>query len=179
MAASTSLNFQLSTFDSRREAAPLQAQAPAAAPPSAHADAAPEMSARAEPQEAPDRELSAKAAKPSAARKAAAPEALGHAGGVAAGAAPRVQSRKFERCEGELRRFVRVDADGRVVEYVREGTFDGRRLRIHHAFGQDGSLAQVTAEDERGRAVDPGALGVDFPQRAEDAALDAPPRCGR
>jgi hypothetical protein len=138
------------------------------------------MSAKVEQQERADRELSAKAAKPSAARKAAAPEALGHAGAVA-GAGPRSQSRTFDRCEGESSRRVEVDAEGRVVRYVRDGRFGGRRVRIVHVYRRDGSLAQATAQDldAGGAPVDPGALGIDVTERAEDAALDAPPRCGR
>jgi hypothetical protein len=160
----------------RREAP--QAQASEAAP--SRPGAAPEMSARPEEQ-ARDRELSAKPAKPSGARRAAAPESLGYAGSkAAAGAAPRFESRTFERCEGESRRRVEVDAQGRVVRYVREGTFDGRRVRIVHVFAPDGSLARATAEDlDQGVTVDPRALGIELAERAEDAGIDAPRRCGR
>jgi hypothetical protein len=126
-----------------------------------------------------DRELSAKAARPSASRKAAAPEALGQRSDVAG--APRPQLRAFDRCEGESSRIVEVDSEGRVVRYVRQGRFGGRRVRIVHTYRPDGSLAQVTAQDldAGGETVDPRALGIDVTERAEDAALDAPPRCGR
>ncbi|HEY6006378.1 MAG TPA: hypothetical protein VIV57_26095, partial [Anaeromyxobacter sp.] len=159
-----------------REAPQGQASAAVASQP----EAAPEAPARPE-QRARNLELSAKAAKPSEARKAEATEALGYAGSKAAtGAAQRIESRTFERCEGESRRRVEVDAEGRVVRYVREGRFDGRRVRVVHFFGPDGSLARATAEDlDRGGAVDPRALGIELAERAEDAGIDAPRRCGR
>jgi Putative zinc-finger len=165
----------------RREAKQQDLQATVAAPPSAQAGAAPETASRLELQEPRDRELSAKAAKPSAARKTAAPDALAYGGSrAAADAVQRVQSRTFDRCEGESSRRVELDAEGRVVRYVREGRFGGRRVRVVHTYRRDGALASATAQDldAGGAAVDPRALGIEITERAEDAGIDAPRRCG-
>jgi hypothetical protein len=121
-------------------------------------------------------------------KSAAAPEArAGYAPGVAAEAdaaaagGPRAATRAFPGCEGESARRVETDARGQVVRYVREGWIDGRRLRVVHAFGPDGRPAgvSVTDLDRPGAALDARALGLSLPERAEDAGIDAPPRCGR
>jgi hypothetical protein len=93
----------------------------------------------------------------------------------------RAEVRSFERCEGESSRRVETDAQGRVASYVREGTIAGRRVRITHVYRPDGGLAAVTAEDldAGGAVVDGRALGIAVPERAEEARIDAPPRCGR
>ncbi len=64
--------------------------------------------------------------------------------------------------------------------YVREGIVRGRRLRIEHLYGPDGALARKTARDlgGGGPSLDAASLGVRAPARADDAALDAEPRCG-
>ncbi|HEX9052558.1 MAG TPA: Fe-S oxidoreductase, partial [Anaeromyxobacter sp.] len=99
------------------------------------------------------------------------------------GTAPplRTEVRAFPGCAGEAVRRVEVDARGRTVRYVREGTVAGRRLRIEHAFAPDGRPAGVTVTDldAPGEPLDPRALGLSLPGRAEDAGIDAPPRCGR
>ncbi len=68
-----------------------------------------------------------------------------------------------------------------MVRYVREGRVEGRRLRIVHAFDPEGRPAGVTVVDldAPGEALDARALGLSLPARAEDAGIDAPPRCGR
>jgi hypothetical protein len=124
-------------------------------------------------------------AAPTAMRKsAAAPETNG--GDAPAELTPfeaplRTEVRRFPGCEGEAARRVEVDASGRTVRYVREGKIGGRRLRVEHAFGPDGRPAGVTVTDldAPGAALDARALGLSLPARAEDAGIDAPPRCGR
>jgi hypothetical protein len=116
-------------------------------------------------------------------KSAAAPQAsLGYEGSQPGDASPpRVQVRTFPGCEGEAVRRVEVDPSGRTVRYVREGKVGGRRLRVEHAFGPDGRPAGVTVTDldAPGAALDARALGLSLPARAEDAGIDAPPRCGR
>jgi hypothetical protein len=74
---------------------------------------------------------------------------------------------------------VELDPDGRVVKYVREGRFGGRRVRIEHVYGPDGALVSATARDvDGGEPIDPRSLGISLPARAEEAGPDAPPRCG-
>jgi hypothetical protein len=88
--------------------------------------------------------------------------------------------RTFEGCPGETRRTVETDARGRVVRYVRDGTIAGRRVRIVQTFRPDGTVGSIAAEDlDAGGPVDPRALGAILPERAEEARLEAPPRCGR
>jgi hypothetical protein len=158
------------------EAAPApQAAAPPPPPAAAMADAEPRR--RAVEQEAAGvRRPGAKAR-----AEAAAPRdvASGNAGALTA--PPRVASRSFPGCEGELARTVETDAQGRVVRYVREGTIGGRRLRIVQSFRPDGAPASTTAVDlgAGGAPVDARALGIALADRAEDASIDAPPRCGR
>ncbi|HEY6100753.1 MAG TPA: zf-HC2 domain-containing protein [Anaeromyxobacter sp.] len=99
-----------------------------------------------------------------------------------AGEAPyRSEARTFARCEGESARRVEIDAGGRVVRYVREGRIGGRRVRIVHLFRPDGSLVSATAQDldAGGAPFDPISAGIALPERAEEAGIDAPPRCGR
>jgi hypothetical protein len=86
----------------------------------------------------------------------------------------------FQDCPGESWRKVETDPDGRVVMYVREGIVRGRHLRIEHLYGPDGALARATARDlgSGGPKLDASSFGVRAPARAEDAALDAEPRCG-
>jgi hypothetical protein len=92
----------------------------------------------------------------------------------------RGEIRTFPGCEGEGWRKVELGPDGEVVKYVRQGWIAGRRLRIEHVYGPDGALASATAEDlSSGDRLDPRALGIAVPERAEDARPDAPPRCGR
>jgi hypothetical protein len=86
----------------------------------------------------------------------------------------------FQDCPGESWRKVETDPDGRVVMYVREGVVRGRHLRIEHLYGPDGALARATARDlgSGGPKLDASSFGVRAPARAEDAAVDAEPRCG-
>jgi putative zinc finger protein len=156
-------------------AAPSARAAAPSPPPAAAADAAP-RARRVEQEAAGVRREAAPAAKASAAPRGAASGTLGAQGG-----GPRSTTRSFPGCEGELARTVVTDEQGRVVRSVREGRFDGRRLRIVQTFGPDGAPASAAAQDldAGGAAVDPRALGIALADRAEDADLDAPPRCGR
>ncbi|HET8539487.1 MAG TPA: zf-HC2 domain-containing protein [Anaeromyxobacter sp.] len=165
-----------------RADAPLAVAAPrqkGAAPPAAAPRAAePPPAVAAAPERAASRERS---------KSAAAPDArLGYTAAKREDAEPgeaplRSGVRSFAGCEGEAVRRVEVDARGRVVRYVREGRIDGRRLRVDHAFGPDGRPAGVTVTDldAPGAALDARALGLSLPASAEDARIDAPPRCGR
>jgi hypothetical protein len=114
------------------------------------------------------------------AAKAAPSAAASRAEGAAPGGPLREELRRFERCEGEAVRRVETAGDGRIVRYVREGTFDGRRLRVIQTFRPDGTPAAATAQDlDTGAPVDPRALGLALVAHARDAGIDAPPRCGR
>jgi ribonuclease E len=131
--------------------------------------------------ESPDARAAGPASAPRASRgaaKAAAPAPERFA--VRAEGALRGEIRTFPGCEEESWRKVELDPDGRVVKYVREGRIAGRRVRIDHAYGPDGTLVSASARDvERGEPLDPRSLGVALPERAEEAGPDAPPRCGR
>jgi hypothetical protein len=113
-------------------------------------------------------------------KRAAAPRAAASAAPGEA-AVPGTEVRTFAGCEGETLRRVERDAEGRLVRYVREGRIGGRRVRIEHVYGADGALARATARDldGAGAPLDPAGLGVLLPARAEEAGIDAPPRCGR
>jgi len=114
-------------------------------------------------------------------RRAKGVEALEEAERHTALSAPGPLVRTFERCAGESRRIVETDPQGRVVRYVREGTIARRRVRIDHVFRPDGALdaASVQDLDAGGAALDARALGIVLPARAEEAGIDAPPRCNR
>jgi hypothetical protein len=167
----------------RAEEAEQKAEAPAApAPaPTATAPAAPPARGGG----AGEAQGFMRAAPSSAQRKSAAvPEAEPRArSATLSEAAPPspAEVRTFPGCEGEATRRVERDAAGRVVRYVREGRIDGRRLRIVHAFEPDGRPAgvSVTDLDAPGAALDARALGLSLPARADEARIDAPPRCGR
>lgn len=94
--------------------------------------------------------------------------------------AGRQLTRTFDRCEGEASRRVELDDEGRVRTYAREGRIGGRRVRVVHAFAADGSLLSATAQDldDGGPPVEARKLGVEPVRRAEEAGVDAPPRCG-
>jgi hypothetical protein len=144
--------------DSGRAAAAERADVPQPA-------AAPAPAAPAERSDRP-------AAKASAPSRASPDREAAHDG------AARGEARTFPGCEGESWRRVEVDAGGRVVRYVREGRIAGRRVRIDHVYGSSGALEAATARDlDRGEPLDARALGVALPERAEEAGLDAPPRC--
>jgi hypothetical protein len=187
--------------------AEAKAGAMAAAPPPAAPGPAPERPRAARAEEAErDRALAeapavagaapapmAEAAAPTVSRApaaASAPPARGAAKsaraperpeGLAFVGPPRVEVRTFRGCVGESSRRVERDEAGRVVTYVREGRIDGRRVRVVHAFGPDGALTSATVHDldAGGPPRDARALGLALPARAEDALIDAPPRCGR
>jgi hypothetical protein len=169
---------------------PLEAEAgrATAAPPEPSADAeafdAPSPRSAAAPAEAP----AAKRAAPRPAEAASAPSAgaaraealrdrsaLGDAGSL------RAEVRTFPGCDGETLRRVERDPEGRLVRYVREGRIGGRRVRIEHVYRPDGALAGATVRDldASGALLDAAALGLELPARADEAGIDAPPRCGR
>jgi hypothetical protein len=167
----------------------------AAAPPEPVAgaeafDAPPPRSAHA-PAEPPAAASGAKRAAPTAARApaeaapapsaAAANEALRHRAALRDEGSPRAEVRTFPGCEGETLRRVERDPQGRLLRYVREGRIDGRHLRIEHVYRPDGALAGATVRDldASGALLDADALGLELPSRAEEAGIDAPPRCGR
>lgn len=92
----------------------------------------------------------------------------------------RGEVRTFPGCSAEAWRKVETDPDGEVVRYVREGSFDGRRLRVEHLFDASGALVEAAAvdlDDADGRRTPARALGLDVPRRAVDASADARPRC--
>jgi Putative zinc-finger len=158
--------------------APAVAAAPSAAAsapaPQAASDAAPTGRMRSVESEARGVRRSAPAAK--AGQAEAEPRAMALGSPRPGGAL----TRTFDRCEGESSRTVELDEQGRVRMYAREGRIGGRRVRVVHAFGADGSLASATAQDldEGGPPVDARKLGVEPVRRAQDAGIDAPPRCG-
>jgi len=94
----------------------------------------------------------------------------------------RGELRTFPGCEGEAWRKVELDPQGRVVRYVREGVFEGRRLRVEQLYDASGALAEAEAIDldaGGGQRTPARALGLDVPLRADLANADVPPRCGR
>jgi hypothetical protein len=122
-------------------------------------------------------------------KSAAAPRAIaGYAAGGAAApdaGALRTEVRTFAGCEGEAVRRVETDARGRVVRYVREGTFRGRRVEIEHVFLETGRADAVRLRGldaplapEEARALSQELL-PSFPRTAAEAGIDAPPHCGR
>ena len=156
-------------------AAPADAELPSSPAPrsAAAAPAAPAASAgkRAAPAPAP--------AAP--APSAAGAEPLRERAAIRAPARSGAEVRSFPGCEGETLRRVERDPEGRLVRYVREGRIGGRRLRIEHVYGPDGALAGATVRDldAPGALLDARTLGLALPARAEEAGIDAPPRCGR
>lgn len=176
------------------------------APPPARAEAARDAAERAAPPEPPaDAELPSSPAPRSAAAAPAAPaasagkraapapapaapapsaagaEPLRERAAIRAPARSGAEVRSFPGCEGETLRRVERDPEGRLVRYVREGRIGGRRLRIEHVYGPDGALAGATVRDldAPGALLDARTLGLALPARAEEAGIDAPPRCGR
>jgi hypothetical protein len=153
------------------------AAAPSAAPPpraAAPQRAAPRASA---PADAPTREAAPGEAVTSAPSPAAEEryDALRRSGRL------RGEIQTFPGCEGEAWRKVELAPGGEVVKYVRLGWIGGRRLRIEHLYGADGTLASASAQDlgRGGPPFDPRALGIAVPERAEEAGPGAPPRCER
>jgi hypothetical protein len=156
-------------------AAPPPAAGAAAEPAEAHRGSTDVAPGGDEPSAAaPQAKRAAPEAAPAPVASSAPPAAL-RAGGM-----PRAEIRTFEGCEGETLRRVERDAEGRLVRYVREGRIAGRRLRVEHVYGPDGALARATVRDlDAATLLDAGALGLELPARAEEAGLDAPPRCRR
>jgi hypothetical protein len=170
---------------SRAEAARAEAERAAAPEPSADAELleapAPRSAAAAPAAPAAPAGKRAAPAPAAPAPSAAGAEPLRERAAIRAPARPGAEIRSFPGCEGETLRRVERDPEGRLVRYVREGRIGGRRLRIEHVYGADGALAGATVRDldAPGALLDARALGLALPARAEEAGIDAPPRCGR
>lgn len=163
------------------EGTPSASERFALAPPAPAARAEAMAEAESTPDEAPSRRSASKAATRERASLApAGTDAPARLDAAREAGSLRREVRTFPGCPGEARRVVEVDAAGRVVRYVREGTIAGRRLRVEHLFGEDGALAVLEVQDlDRPDArVDGAVLGASIPRRESDAGADAPPRCG-
>lgn len=97
-------------------------------------------------------------------------------------------TRAFAACAGEASRAVEVDEAGRVVKLTRRGASQGKPYQAELFYAEDGALGAVRySADGRvhelrvGPGGPTGAAGIPeaalHPDRAADAAPDAPPRC--